>query len=227
MNCLACGNKDNPENARFCTGCGQSLSEPTDTTVGTDKKQKKGHLFRNMVLITVAIFVALIVLAEMSSDSTPEIPPHEETPPPELIKFTVSEYGSIVVDDFATKVEIYELGLWLLRYPNLHVMYWIVGEETGEKAWVTRGDGSKLSAGFIQRDNFHNCKGDDQGYVVWYLWTELGGLELESISTDGVSEIYNSAMTEPYYDEGKLYHPMYRIEDRCTYWGLKDHPDNT
>ncbi len=46
---------------------GQSLSEPTGSIFGTDKKQKKSHGLRNFILITVAIVAPFIVLVMTSN----------------------------------------------------------------------------------------------------------------------------------------------------------------
>lgn len=74
MYCKYCG-KEVADDARFCAGCGKSL---TDTAGSSEpgkykKKNKKKHPVLGTILITISLFMILCTLAADSEPEQPEI----------------------------------------------------------------------------------------------------------------------------------------------------------
>ena len=59
MYCKHCG-KEISENAKFCDGCGNPLSDactPSDGNIGHKKKSKKRHPILGIILFIIGIFI--------------------------------------------------------------------------------------------------------------------------------------------------------------------------
>jgi hypothetical protein len=136
-------------------------------------------------------------------------PPYDGTPPSELIEFTVdreeNQIATLVINDSATKNDIYELGMWLLRYDDVDVFHWIENSQM-TKALVTRrvdGVGTDLE----KTNNWTVC--NDLGYVVWYA--NGYPYPVESMNTDGHTEMYRISSIGQYRNAGVP------LDDRCDY----------
>ncbi len=196
-----------------------------------EETKPKQKFSRNNILIAVALLAVIIFIVNRCVSET--VKPHLEIPPPELIEFTQTNVeppddegrptGPVLlrVDESATESEIFDLGLWLVRYPGVHVGYWIF---QGDKqvAYASRGFGVKTR----QLAGWERCKGDERGYVAWYPDMKTRFEVSHSISTDGIIELYETDRTEKFTDEkGRTNIPISSIatdiKDRCAYWGME------
>jgi hypothetical protein len=191
-----------------------------------EETKTKPKIKPTTILIAIASLIVIILLVNRCTSEP--IKPHMEPPPPELIKFTQwsqePPYDEgrptaaviLEVDESARPNEIYELGLWLVRYPDLPVGYFI-DQGGNHQAYATRGMGPKTR----QLYGWVRCKKDERGYVAWYpdISSQYG--VSQSINTDGEIELYDSDLTEPYTEDGITYIPISPIEKRCDYRELE------
>ena len=164
------------------------------------------------------IFTVLFATILVASLACGKTLPYHGTPPPELIEFRIlgEDKGTVLqsfkVAELSSKDEIYKLGKWLLRYEDVDVFYWIyrgdMAHKHYENAYRTalvsrRVDG--VSTNLEEINDWKVC--DDLGYVIWYK----GNYPVESINTDGDTEMYNISSVGQYRSGG------IPLDERCDY----------
>ena len=164
------------------------------------------------------IFTILFATILVTSLACAKTLPYHGTPPPELIEFQVlgddkdTIFKSFKVTELSSKDEIYELGKWLLRYEDVDVFYWIYRGDMSHKYYENayrvalvsrRVDG--VSTNLEEINDWKVC--DDLGYVIWYQ----GNYPVESINTDGDTEMYNISSIGQYRSGG------IPLDERCDY----------